>query len=1050
MFEKQIFGHRRPSLHEMIPGISKAIDRRFLLRSILVGNKRIKYYHPDPIFYQALEEASWSLNPIGMKLFYENIQIYETRVEYMSFGEEGVIENYDQHGQKCYSTTEVVCSCSYYKQMFFCRHIIYFRIQVSLPVFDISIFHSSLVKNVRMADKENVPMDFPVFDEVSPPSPGIEMALTNNKKRSRNPTQAKKFNIALDIGRELAEIICTYDPETFDDVLETTKSYVKEVRRGMTQGLKNYLMSPDKFMIVPQLDSGNNSQVPNTLFTVRSQELNECQNSESNESVRQAVSTNYLATISHSSRHLESADCNLYTLPRQSDSPPSRHLQSADCNLYTPPRQSDSHLEAAESNLNTNLKQQGSRSPSHLKYVGGNYYSSPRQLEIPPSIEISPSSQHFQSADCNLYPSPRQSDSPSYRHLQSADCNLYTPPRQSDSHLEAADSNLYTTLKQQGSRSSSHYSFPKQSVILPLNNQESVVSNLNSTSQNSDISPIQASIPSKAFPEPESDLCFRTPLGFRQVPVKHKHMFEEECLIKTIKPSGGCGYGAVAFRLFHDEDLGFRFRRSCHEFLVDTWSEGKYEQFMQYPLEILVVKGDATVRKYLNSTLEYHKFLASDESLTSYSESDVEVRNMCNMMNISIFLFSCSSNFEKWNVFHPEVEIVKKSRVAFPVNLEENQVFLYHEHQSHFEPIVPKSTILGSHAQTATSTTSLTTSRFDTTTPQSDNCIISRMPNRSCMSPLTTDSCNPRQSISPPTSTQQPESCNPFNNPRQLFSTLPVASQFAYFNPTQQPNPFTSTKSDDCNSRHILRQSLSSTTNTPKVSSCNNNNIHRPPNNNSSASPPFDLSFSPSNMSKPATCKENRKIKKTFFNKNSSKIDFQPLNNDDLPDIPTTIRASVVDEIELMQFLSVPKSKGRPAIKRQPRAYKKSTKFIDAEILEKLPAKISVEDFSKQRKPRSDKGLKRGSYKLNGKEQNSQSSFSTSVSQKQPRAPLTMEALRREHGLLGRPTQCITCHFPLDYEVTDVNDSEKVVNCRKCQSFIHKSCEKNCGQCDSD
>ena len=53
MYEKQIFGHRLPSLNEFIPAISKALDQQFGRRHILVENKRIQYYHKDGRMLQA-------------------------------------------------------------------------------------------------------------------------------------------------------------------------------------------------------------------------------------------------------------------------------------------------------------------------------------------------------------------------------------------------------------------------------------------------------------------------------------------------------------------------------------------------------------------------------------------------------------------------------------------------------------------------------------------------------------------------------------------------------------------------------------------------------------------------------------------------------------------------------------------------------------------------------------------------------------------------------------------------------------------------------------
>jgi hypothetical protein len=250
MFEKQTFGQRSPSLHEMIPQISSAIDKRFLLRTFLVGNKRIKYYHSEPRFQTALDQASWSLNPTGMKLFFVNIKLCEKRQDKMSMAEGGVTETFDNLEQKTYRTNGETCSCSYFHQMFFCRHIVFYRMNTLLPVFDASIFHASLMKNGDIS--EDVPFtNLPDFEDISPPSPGLEMVMTEEKTRRRNPTQAKKFNMALDLGKELAEVISTYESQTFEEVLETSKCYLKEVRKGISKDLADYLKSPGSFLIVP-------------------------------------------------------------------------------------------------------------------------------------------------------------------------------------------------------------------------------------------------------------------------------------------------------------------------------------------------------------------------------------------------------------------------------------------------------------------------------------------------------------------------------------------------------------------------------------------------------------------------------------------------------------------------------------------------------------------------------------------------------------------------------------------------------------------------------
>ena len=46
-------------------------------------------------------------------------------------------------------------------------------------------------------------------------------------------TQARKYNTAFDVGKELAEIISVYEEETFENYLECSKNFVKMLRNGL-------------------------------------------------------------------------------------------------------------------------------------------------------------------------------------------------------------------------------------------------------------------------------------------------------------------------------------------------------------------------------------------------------------------------------------------------------------------------------------------------------------------------------------------------------------------------------------------------------------------------------------------------------------------------------------------------------------------------------------------------------------------------------------------------------------------------------------------------
>ena len=124
----------------MIPKIAQALSKRLLLRRLRTENKRIKYHSPDPTIDAALEEASWKLNPIGNKLFYESINLACKRQDKMKICEEGVIEVYEKYGEKSYVTDGVSCSCSCFKQLLYCRHIPFVRFKTQRKLFEDAYF----------------------------------------------------------------------------------------------------------------------------------------------------------------------------------------------------------------------------------------------------------------------------------------------------------------------------------------------------------------------------------------------------------------------------------------------------------------------------------------------------------------------------------------------------------------------------------------------------------------------------------------------------------------------------------------------------------------------------------------------------------------------------------------------------------------------------------------------------------------------------------------------------------------------------------------------
>ena len=176
--------------------------------------------------------------------------------------------------------------------------------------------------------------------------------------------------------------------------------------------------------------------------------------------------------------------------------------------------------------------------------------------------------------------------------------------------------------------------------------------------------------------------------GFREIPERHRNYFTPDCVIKTIRGSGGCAYAAVCHKLLHDQEQFSVFREACHKFMIRVWDKMNVSDFMTFPFKITVV-GFQDV--FIESEQQYLEFLNTPQSLTSFAESNIEMQNMSNILNVDIHVFTYSATACYSAVYKPMYEISQFSEWAFPTNDGLNTVVLYHEENIYFETIVSRS-----------------------------------------------------------------------------------------------------------------------------------------------------------------------------------------------------------------------------------------------------------------------------------------------------------------------------------------------------------------------
>ena len=127
-----------------------------------------------------------------------------------------MIETYDRRETKGYigeyETDGDCCSCSHYKNKLFCRHLLFFREQMALPMFETSMFHRiHLTEGTTGAiydeDEQLVVIDNNDVTHHEPVSPGTAGLLLEEQEKKTRWSKQLKFNKAFDIKTSLRNLL---------------------------------------------------------------------------------------------------------------------------------------------------------------------------------------------------------------------------------------------------------------------------------------------------------------------------------------------------------------------------------------------------------------------------------------------------------------------------------------------------------------------------------------------------------------------------------------------------------------------------------------------------------------------------------------------------------------------------------------------------------------------------------------------------------------------------------------------------------------------------
>ena len=252
--------------------IVKVIDRRYLQRAIVSFNETVRIRHEEGRYDEALQEASFHLNPLGMDQYHKcTVELAKRRekLDVIIEDDEGrenpivvAISEKDQNVEEPvrYDTSPDQGYCKRFLKKGICLHILFLREYHDLPAFDTSLFlRFRYLKNLASYD---VDKEHPAGEGVSPANEPEDDELYDGDGVSEKASKPQdRYFEVVEVTKQICDIAPKYAPKQFKVVLETLKEFEKLIRtNGIDDNVLKFLKSPNSYNLILKASQTEDTQ----------------------------------------------------------------------------------------------------------------------------------------------------------------------------------------------------------------------------------------------------------------------------------------------------------------------------------------------------------------------------------------------------------------------------------------------------------------------------------------------------------------------------------------------------------------------------------------------------------------------------------------------------------------------------------------------------------------------------------------------------------------------------------------------------------------------
>ena len=248
---ERAFGSMKRSIRESFtssPTTDKAIvhlvnfcDERLNEAYTRAQFERLRIFDHDPEIKDINKEASKHLNDTGCIRLYTSLSLLTKRREKLSLSDDGVEEIFgegpENEQRKVYDTSDMSCNCTFFVQhQCPCRHILFFRQSIQLPLFEKELFHERyyLERSEDLQDDlNNFSFNNNDEDDENDDQEDLEViddTLEQSEENVLNSNQ--KHNIIFLELLKISNLVASHGTKKFLDYVEEFRRIETIVRKG--------------------------------------------------------------------------------------------------------------------------------------------------------------------------------------------------------------------------------------------------------------------------------------------------------------------------------------------------------------------------------------------------------------------------------------------------------------------------------------------------------------------------------------------------------------------------------------------------------------------------------------------------------------------------------------------------------------------------------------------------------------------------------------------------------------------------------------------------